>query len=199
MKITRRAFNKLSVRGLMIAVVGSSLTMTGCNVIQDLIDYIPWIVRALNAITSALGDFMPPQAAMILAVIKGALADIQAACVEYQADPLVTDKSTLLAKIETFLKDLGNNFQQFLNALSAAGPVLSIVVGIIQVVLSTIGWFANQLAQKTGRAMAMQMPLSLRAGNQMIFIVATKRSIPQFKKDINLVVYTNGHPELQMY
>ena len=57
---------------------------------------------------------------------------------QYQGDPLPADKANLLAEIKTFLKDIANNFQLFLNALGTAGPVLSVVLGIIQVVLSTL-------------------------------------------------------------
>lgn len=200
MEITRRTFNKIANRLLLLAVVGSApLSMTGCNVIQDLIDFIPWIIRAINSIKNILGVFMPPGAGVIVGIIIGVLADLQAAAVEYQSDPLPADKATLLAKIETFLRDIVEHFQSFLDALGSAGVIASVVIGIIQVVLSTIGWFAGQLASKTGRLNVLPMPRSMRAGNQMIFVVAQKRSIKQFKDEFNKVVYYNGHAEQQMW
>lgn len=200
MKLSRREFGKRTSLGLLFAALGAPLFTSGCNIVADLIAYIPWITRALNAITSILGSFLPPGAAVIISVIVAALADLQAALVEYQADPVLTDKDTLLHKIETFLKDITQNFQQFLDAMAVNGPIASVVLGIIQVVLSTLGWFAMKFAAMTNRPMLpMAKPMSLRAQNQYIFITPTQRSLKQFKKDFNAVVYANGHAEQQMY
>ena len=194
-KVTRRSF---STWLLLFAVGIAAFTMSGCNVLQDLIDYIPWIVRALQSISSIVGPFMPAPAATILGIITGALTDLQAACVQYQGDPLPADKANLLAEIKTFLKDIANNFQLFLNALATAGPVLGVVLGIIQVVLSTLGWFSGSLPV-SATATAMQMPMTLRASNQILYIIPQKRSLKQFKQDFNTVVQNNGHPEQTMY
>jgi hypothetical protein len=200
MKLSRREFGKRTSLGLLFAALGAPLFTSGCNVVSSLIAYIPWITRALNAITSILGSFMPPGATVIINIIVAALADLQAALVEYQADPVPTDKDTLLHKIETFLKDITQNFQQFLDAMAVNGPIASVVLGIIQVVLSTLGWFAMKFAAITNRPLLpMAKPMSLRAQNQMLYIVPAQRSLKQFKHDFNQIAYSNGHPEVWMY
>ena len=55
-KVTRRSF---STWLLLFAAGIPAFTMSGCNVLQDLIDYIPWIVRALQSIGTIVGPFMP--------------------------------------------------------------------------------------------------------------------------------------------
>jgi hypothetical protein len=192
--ITRREFGKRTGLGLLMTALGAPLLSTGCNIVADLIAYIPWITRALNAITSILGSFIPAPAAVIINVIVTALADLQAALVEYQSDPVAADKAGLLAKIETFLRDISTNFQSFLDALAVNGPIAAVILGIIQVVLSTLSWFAGKFATTTGRPMlAMAKPMSLRAQNQYIFITPTQRSLSKVKSDFNAVVYANGN------
>jgi hypothetical protein len=200
--ITRRTFSRM----LLLGTVGVSLPQSGCNVEADLIDFIPYITEALGAITKILGSLMPPPAALIITGIEASLSLLSAALAEYKSDPNPTDKATTLAKIETFLTDIGDNFQAFLDALGAAGPIASVVLGIIQVVLSTISWFAGEFssaAPATAAArpaiLALARGRQLRATNQYLYITPTKRSIKEFKRDFNAVVYTNGHAEAWMY
>jgi hypothetical protein len=183
---------------LLLGTVGVSLPQAGCNIIQDLIDYIPWIIRALNSITSILGSFMPGPAGLILSVITGALADLQASLVQYNNDPIVADKANLLAKIKTFLKDIGNNFQLFLNALGPLGTIPEVIIGIIQIVLSTLGWFNGNLPTSP-TVLTLSMPMTLRAPNEIVYITPTKRSLKRFKQDFNGLVIANGHSEQILY
>lgn len=183
---------------LLLATLGISLPQSGCNIIADLINYIPWIIRALNSIQSILGSFMPPGAVTVLSIIMGALADMQGALVQYQNDPIPADKANLLARIKTFLRDIGDNFQLFLNALGPLGVIPTVIIGIIEVVLSTLGWFSGNLPASTTVA-AMPMPMTLRATSEILYITPTKRSLKQFKQDFNSVVITGGHSEQVMY
>jgi hypothetical protein len=198
--INRREFGKRTGLALLGLAAGGAVLSEGCNVVGDLISYIPYITQALNAITTILGSFMPAPATVILNAIEGGLATLSAALTEYQNDPLPADKATLLAKIETFLRDIGENFQLFLNALGAVGSIASVVLGIIEVVLSTVSWFAKQFATITGRQMvALGRGMRLQAKDQYIFITPIQRSVKQFKAAYNQVVYTNAHPECWMY
>jgi hypothetical protein len=192
--MNRRAFNRM----LLLGMAAIAMPMTGCDIVADLIDYIPWIVRALNSIQSILGSFMPPPAGAILSIILGALADLQASLVQYQADSIPADKASLLAKIKTFLRDIGSNFQLFLDNLGPLGTIPTVIIGIIQVVLSTLGWFSGNLPQSAVVA-AMPMPMTLRATNQILYVTPQKRSLKQFKSDFNSVVILGGHSEQVMY
>lgn len=195
-KMNRRQFSAKAGKLLLLALgIGPAIALEGCNVVSDLIHYIPVIVGALNAIESILGVLIPAPAFAIIVGIKGALADIQAAAVEYQADMNPADKATLWHRILTFLHDVVDNFQQFLDALAAAGPILGVIIGIVNVVLSTLAWFADQMPVPVT---PMSFPVSLKADRQVIFITPVKRSIAQFKKDFNEVVIVNGHPEQRL-
>ena len=195
--MTRRMFNR------MLLLAGAGASLSGCNAEADLIDFIPYITEALGAITKILGSLMPPPAALIINTIEASLSLLGAALAEYKSDPNPADKATLLAKIETFLEDIGDNFQSFLDALGTAGPIASVVLGIIQVVLSTIAWFAQEFGATVSSAarpaIALARGRQLRATNQYLYIAPTKRSVKEFKAAFNQVVYTNGHPEQYMY
>jgi hypothetical protein len=194
MKLSRRKFTGT----LLLALgVGPALALESCNIVADLINYIPVVVSAINSISSILGAFMPLPAVVIINGIKGALADIQAACVEYQAAP-DTDKATLWKRVLLFLHDVVDNFQKFLDALAVGGPILGVVLGIVNVILSTLGWFATQMPVPVAGG-PIQMPMTLKAGNQTVSIMPVKRSIQQLKADLNRIYIAGGHPEQVMH
>jgi hypothetical protein len=180
---TRREFiGHLSKTGavLMLAgTAGSAAMLTGCNVLTDIENWIPVAEYAVNSILDVLSANGVPIAAAITAivgVIETALNDLLAAVQEYQAT--VPAPIGALAKIQTILKDISDQFSNFISQLSGiVGTILKVVVSLVSVIISTIAGFVNSLPKTATFTMSFAV-----AGAP---VVAVKRTRRVFKKDFN--------------
>lgn len=192
--MNRRSFAQ---RLLMFLAVGSSAVfMTGCNVFTDILNWIPVGLTALNGIITVLGPLIPPGAASIITIIKAAFADLQAAITQYNADTNPADKATLLAKIRTFLADIVNNFQAFLNALNLGNnPIINIVIGLANIIISAIEGFMNQIPPVSSAVTLA----TLKLGSKTVTVTPKfYKNVGDFKKDYNSFAMSNGHPEIKI-
>lgn len=189
--MNRRSFAKKS---LLFLAVGSALSLDGCNVFDDILNWIPVGLTALQGIITILGSLIPPPALAIITVIKAGFADLLAAVKEYNADTNPADKATLLAKIRTFLNDIVNNFQSFLNALNLGNnPIVNIVIGLADIIISAIEGFMGQLPPSAPTPLAM----TLHVGSKSVTVVPKfYKSVADFKKAYNSIATSNGHPEV---
>ncbi|SRR5258708_6598253 len=195
--MNRRNFVKGSYSGLLyLAIGGSAFTMTGCNVFDDILAWVPVGLTALEGITTVLGPLLGPGAAAVITIIKAGFADLSAAVSEYRSDTNPADKATLLARIRTFLSDIVNNFQSFLNALNLGNnPIINIVIGLVDVVLAAIEGFMGQLPPAP--VGTKPVPKEFKLGTQVHVIVPKfYKSVGDFKRDYNSIATTNGHPEV---
>lgn len=195
MNMNRRSFVKGSSTGLLYFVVGgSAIALDGCSVFTDILNWIPTGLTAIQGIVTILGPLIPPQALAVIVVIKAGFADLQAAVAQYNADTNPADKATLLAKIRTFLGDITNNFQSFLNALNLGNnPIINIVIGLADIVISAIEGFMGQLPSPA------PVPATLRLGAKVVTITPKfYKNTSDFKKDYNSFAIANGHPEIKI-
>lgn len=190
----RREFGKRTGVGLFALATAGSISLTGCSVFTDILNWIPIGIAALNGIVTVLGSLVPPQAAVFIGLAKAAFADLAAAVTQYNNDTNPADKATLLAKIRTFLSDVATNFQSFLNALNLGNnPIVNIVIGLAQVVLSAIMGFMGQLPAAT--------PLPVTAmigGKNMTVQPKLYKHVSTFKSDYNNVCALYHHPEIEL-
>jgi hypothetical protein len=192
--MNRRNFVKSSITGLTsLALGGSVISMTGCNVFQDIQTWIPIGLVAVQGIITVLGPLVPPQAVAIIVLIKAAFADLSAAITSYNNDTNPVDKSTLLAKIRTFLGDIVSNFQSFLNALNlGSNPIINVVVGLVNVVIAAVEGFMGQVP-----AAGPITPVTLTLNGRLINVTPKLyKNVADFKKDFNAVAIANGHSEI---
>ena len=193
--ITRRVFS----RTLLLGAVGASIPMVGCDWVAFLAHYIPVINGGIGTIETFFGAALPPGVSSILDIIKAALADIGTACSDYEAAPTAL-KATILGKIEVFLKGIVDGFQQLLDNFASLGPVPGIILGIINIVVSTLEWLVGKFSTATTTRMLMPMSVRLTdrmgAGNQYIVITPIQRTEKQFKLEINTLMASNGRSDI---
>lgn len=201
--MNRRTF--LHNTGLALAVAGTggaTLLLEGCAGILATIEaWAPVAKNAVAGFVTILGPFLPPGSTVIIAAINASIDATVAAIMEYMAAP-AANKNGLLAKIQLALKDIADNVQTFLHGLNIAGnPIVSVVIGLAQVLLSTIAGFINSLPIPTpapAGARNVVMASEFRVGNQRVAIIPKKRSLGGFKHDWNQVAEANGQSQIDL-
>lgn len=204
--LNRRLFAIRSGKILLWMAISTVIPMSACNWVAFLVNYIPMINHGIDVISGFFGIFLPPGLTVIITAIKAALLDLQGAAIEYQSAP-AADKATILGRIETFLKGIVDNFQQVLDSLGATGPIPAIILGVINIILSTLTWLVGRFSHATSSRMLMPMRYKLRAGgspggspggSQVLFITPVERSQKQFMDDINNLLAANGRSDLRL-
>lgn len=182
MTLSRRS---LIQQSFMFFAASVSVFAYGCNVYDDLENWITVGIASLNSIVVILkANGITPASAIVNAIL-GALNATRNAIVEYKST--TPPPVGAVAKIETALKDVVDNFTAFLRSLSFGDVGLfSLVSGLLQIVFSTIAGFQNKLPVL---ALAPQNKLStsmaIAAQVSGVPVVAQHRTVRQFKKDWN--------------
>ena len=197
--IDRREFSVKVGRLLLAGTAVAFLPITGCDWVKALAHYIPIINGGISTIEKYFGAALPPGVLAIIDTVKAILADIGTACSDYQnADPAT--KSTLLGKIEVALKGVVDGFQQILDSFGKYGPVPAIVLGVINIVISTIEWLVGKFSKQATTRMLMPKQVRLTAavgiGFQFITITPIQRSESQFKAEINSLMAASGRSDI---
>jgi hypothetical protein len=191
MRFTRREFTgHLVGSAAALALGGATLSLEGCgNIWTNILNWIPVGEAALNSILSVLtanGVLIVPGLQAIVSLIEAGFAALTAAIKEYQAT--VPPPVGALAKIETAFADIVNNFKTFLASLNVNGGLLAIIIGIGQVVLSTIAAFMGQLPAASSLKRTVLLGDTFRVGVGMGTIVPKSRTRGRFKRDVNAVL-----------
>jgi hypothetical protein len=200
----RRGFMKLVGMGsgylLMFGAAGLSFLASGCGWATDIEAWVPIATFALSKIQALLGPLATPIITPIFGVITTALNDLLAATQQYSSDTVAADKATALARINTYLADITSNFQNLLNSLPAGG-IVDLVVGLVQVILTTIaGFVAKAPAAPAGTTTARRavMPGQISFHGQTMQIPAIYRNKKKFQQDFDSVCKLAGHPEAEI-
>jgi hypothetical protein len=179
--MNRREFGKLAGTGALVLASGASVTMTGCNPITDLENWIPVALAALSGIVKILGVSNP-----IIALIQAAFAALLAALQNYKAGTgPISDVANAVSDVET-------SFQNFFASLNIPAALLNTIEALGTVILSTLQGFANLVLGTTTASMVYKL-----AGRTVAF-TPQKRTIRRFKKDYNAAAVAGGHPEIEM-
>jgi hypothetical protein len=196
--ISRRDFGKRTGMGIIGVLFAGAFGMTGCSAFADISAWIPVATTAIDSIVSLLGALVPPPAAAIIAAVKVALLDLGATITQYNADTNPADKATLLTKIRTLLNDVASNFQNFLVQLNLAGnPIITIVIGLANIIFAAIAGFLNQLPPAPAAAQGVTLTSTYHvAGANHQIVPKLYKSVGEFKHDWNTVCTADGHPEI---
>jgi hypothetical protein len=197
--VNRRTFaSRIGSFALLAFAAGSSVVMVGCSgVFSQIMSWIPIGLSAIDSIVTLLGPLVPPGATAILVIVKAAFADLSAAITEYNNDTNPADKSSVLAKIKTLLKDIADNFQSFLNALNLGNnPIVAIVIGLANIILAAIAGFMGQLPASAGTKLTSP---TVHVGNQTQPVLPkVYKNVGDFKRDWNAVAVKYNHPEAEL-
>ena len=185
----RRSFMKTAgmVSGTALTV-GPLLGLSTCSTVeQDIMNYVPVALTAFSEIITLINPAEAAALAPIIADVKIALADIQAAVVAYENAP-AANKATLACKIATAIQVAQNELQKFWSDLNIPDAGLAAVIaGILQIVLSTLMAFVPAL-----NCSAPPPASEKKALKKTVAFTPKKRSVVQFKKDINAEL-VKGH------
>jgi hypothetical protein len=197
--MNRRSFNR-NVLFLILGAFTAPFAMTGCNAFADIAAWIPVATTAIQGILSLVTPFINPAATAAINLALAALASLGGAITEYNNDTNVADKATLLAKIRTFLSDVGTNIQSFLNALNIGGnPIVTVVLGLAQILLAAIAGFLGQLPTTAGANTKVLSTTVTAGGTTLPVAPKLYKNVKDFKRDFNAVAIANYHPEIEIY
>jgi hypothetical protein len=186
----------LTIVGLRLAqgaaILGTAELMGGCNVFTDIINWIPVGEASVNAMIAVLtsnGIAIAPAVTTAVALTEAGLNALTAAVKEYQAT--TPPPVGAVAKVQTALKDVVDNFQTFLASLNVPGNIFSVISGLAQVVLSTIAAFEAQIPVAPAAASRTTIVASsVHIGQQTITIVPKHRTVRAYKHDWNATLDT---------
>jgi hypothetical protein len=196
-QLDRRPFIQraaLTVVGLRLAqgaaLLGVAEMEAGCgSVFNDILNWIPVGEAAVNSILAVLaanGVILIPGLQVYVSLIEAGLTALTGAIKEYQST--VPAPVGALAKIETAFKDVVDNFKNFLASLNVSGGLLAIIVGIAQVVLSTIAAFMNQLPAASSLKRTVVLGHTFLVGSTTAVVIPKDRTRRAFKRDFNSVL-----------
>lgn len=185
---SRRQFVGHLVKGAAVAAIATEgLMLGGCNLYNDILNWVPVGEAALNSIMSVLtsnGIIISPEMQVIVALVEAGFNALTAAIKEYEAT--TPPPVGAVAKIQTAFTDIVDNFSTFLKSLNVSGGLVSIVVGLASVIFSTIAAFANQLPAVTPKfRTAVQ---EIRVAKTIQAVTPKPRTKRAFKKDFNSVL-----------
>jgi hypothetical protein len=174
--------------------IGIALLSVGCGVFNAILAWVPVGEAAVNSILSILtanGIVIIPGLQVYVSLIEAGFAALTGAIKEYQST--TPPPVGALAKIETAFKDVTDNFKTFLASLNVSGGLLSIIVGIAQVIFSTIAAFLNQLPPAVkGQRRTIVGGDTIRVSNQSFIVIPKNRNNTQFRHDVDAVLATAG-------
>jgi hypothetical protein len=177
-------FVRVAIAGL--GVTGMAVSCNS-NVFTNIANWIPVAEAAISSILAVLTSnniLIAPAVQTIVNAVFAGLAALLAAIKEYQSTtppPVGT-----LAKIEAIFHDIVDNFSTFLKSLNLPNMGLfNVISGIVQVVLSTIAAFINQLTQPAAGRYHKVIGDTVSIGNRSIAIVPKARNNGQFRHDVN--------------
>jgi len=190
--IKRTALTAVGIRLAQgAALIGVVELEAGCNVFNDILNWVPVGEEAVNSILAVLtsnGVLIAAPLQAIVTLIETAFTDLTAAVKEYQSTTPAPVGA--LAKIETAFKAVVDNFSSFLNQLGVSGGLLGIITGLAQIVFSTITAFMNQLPASSSLKRTLVIGTTLRVAGASTPIVPKYRTRRAFKKDWNSTLGT---------
>jgi len=185
-------------------IVAGSAFLVGCassstsSILEDIEKWIPVGEDAVNGIISLLqgAGLITPPIQLIITAIETGFSDLATDIQSYEN--LNPPPTTVPAKIDAVLSLLIQNIQALLSQANIGGPLVVIIGGLAQVILSTIAGFLNKVTTVAQLRSAKLLTGQLKIGKTTVSYVPQARTIGRFKKDYNAVAKANGHPEIEL-
>lgn len=189
--LSRRQFTGHLAKGVAVVLVGAeAILLGGCNLYDDILNWVPVGEASLNSILTVLtsnGVAISPAMQSVVALIEAGFTALTAAINEYKS----TNPPPVgaIAKIQTAFTDIVDQFSTFLKSLSVSSGLVGIIVGLANVVFSTIAAFSNQLPKPTTARMSMAIH-TVQVGAVTQVVVPKTRTRRAYKKDFNATLDT---------
>jgi hypothetical protein len=190
--IPRAILTPVGLRIAWAAGLSGTLIAEGCGTIfNQILNWVPVGEAALNSILAVLtanGVLVSPGLQVYIKFIEDGFNALTAAIKEYQST--VPAPVGALAKIELAFQTVVDYFKTFLASLPISGGTLAIIVGLAQIVFSTIAAFLNQLppASSLHRKLVIGPVFAVAGGGGVV--IPKSRTRRAFKKDWNAMLDT---------
>lgn len=187
--INRRTFTALLGCAALSTVVP---VIAGCPSAESVFaSILAWVSnagpKAFNAIMTLLkaaGITLSGAANTLVGQIFAGFTALDNAVTEYQST--TPPPAGALAEVDTAVTDLLNSFQGFLNNIPTVGPIISIALAILQVIISTImGFEANLPASVVLTKTHKRLQVPFRHAGAVLTITPVKRTNRQFAQAVN--------------
>ncbi len=203
--MNRRTFVQRTGGALVaLAAIGTSAFTSGCNnIFTDILNWVPVGLSAISSVLTLLsgaGLVLGPGVMVIMGLIQAGMADLKLAIVQYQST--TPPPAGSLAKIDAFLSDLVSNIGNVMQQLpGGTSNVITLVVGLFELVLSTIQGFITQvpMAAAMPRTKAMLARPLMVNGRAVVIYPRTNLSRRHFIHDFNALATAGGHPEAKLH
>jgi hypothetical protein len=192
MTISRREFGRLAGAVTLVLASAASIELSGCNVWTDIETWVPVGIAAFESVVTLVAPLASPAVTAIAETVKAGFAALAAAVNQYISAP-ASQKTTFLAKVQLIFEDIATNLQGFLNAVNVgtSNPIIKIVLGLVNIILSTIAGFVSQIGPATASRV-------LRLAGQSTTVTPVNRTKKSFKRDFNAACVAAGHPEAEI-
>ena len=199
-RVTRRDFGRLTAKGLLLAAVGSSLALDGCNVAQDILNWEPLGLAAFNGVVTMLETFgvitADPALVVLIGLIRTAFSDLAADAQLYLS--IQPPPAGALAEIQAVLALIAGNIKTLFSQIQTNfAPIINLIIGLAQLILGTIAGFLNQIAAKSGQK-TLTLSNTFEVGRTMYAYTPITPSPKTFRSDWNAVCKSQGHPEISI-
>ena len=191
--ITRRQFTGHLVRGAGLVVMSSAaLSLDGCSVWTDIVNWIPVGEAAVNSILSLLtanGVLIAAPIQVIVSLIEAGFTALKGAVQEYQST--TPPPVGALAKVEAGFKAVIDNFTTFVQSLGVSGGLLGIITGLAQIIFGTLAAFMNKLPASSSLRRTVVIGSTVKVGTATVAVNPKMRTRRVFKKDWNATMATS--------
>lgn len=190
--MNRRKFvGSLASGAAAIALAGGSLELAGCNVWAEIQAWVPAGVAAFESVVTLVAPLAAPAINTLATTVEAGFSALAAAVNQYINAPAAS-KATFKDKVLLIFSQLQGDLQAFLSAVNidAANPILKIVLGLVDIIVSTITGFLTQIGAPVPAP-------TMKLASVSITISPVKRDRKQFVKAFNAACV--GHQELWIY
>jgi hypothetical protein len=195
--LTRRQFQAQVAKGVAglwvvrVARTGAAITgvifQAACGFVSDLENWIPVAIASMNSIKLILSTNGFPLSANLTAIFNDIIASlnaVKAAAVEYSS--ITPPPVGALQKLQDAIKAVTDQLGTFLQQLNLpGGNIVTLIVGLAQIIISTIMAFANKLPPAPAGAKVFRLSDSYRVSSVQFSVSPHERSRRQFRGDWN--------------
>jgi len=172
-------------------LAGTTITLEGCNVWADIQAWVPAGIAAFESVVTLVAPMAAPALNTIATTVEAGFSALAAAVNQYINAPAAS-KATFKQKVLLIFSQLQGDLQAFLAAVNIeqTNPIVKIVLGLVEIIVSTITGFLEQIGTPVAAP-------TMKLGGASLTISPVQRNRKQFVAAFNAACA--GHQELWIY
>jgi hypothetical protein len=190
--MNRREFHKLAGAGVIVLSTGGLEACSPSNVATDIINWAPVGKETIDSVMLVLSSNGIVPAPAVLTAQKDADAAIDALVTAAQKyNSISPPPAGALQEVQAGFSAVTSSLGAFLQAIALPpGNIMNLIIGIAQIVFSTITAFSNRLPAPVATAMTRTLSGQHTVGGTPFAFTPKDRTRRQFKKDVNATLDT---------